>query len=134
MTLVRHFPGAEKMNVKQLPGYLLAFLVGLPPAFFIVFNAVFSDSSGAVGERLVTYLLTVGAYGLLGLLFGFLAPAASWRWGVALAAAAVLWMIVYSFREPGIVLLNLSYAIVSLLSASLAAKGGALLARARRKG
>jgi len=111
--------------------YLPALLIGIPPAFFLVFNAIFSDVFSAL-ERLMTFLLIVVTYGILGAIFGFVWPQHSWRWGLWLSIAAILIAVLYSFRETGQLALHFLYIATTVSSACLAALGGRCLSAMRR--
>ena len=64
--------------MKRLMVTIFAFIVGLIPGFFIVFNSVFSDSNGSFNERLFTFLLVIVVYVILGLIFGFIENSKLW--------------------------------------------------------
>jgi len=111
--------------MKKIIGYILALVIGLLPGFFIVFNSVFTDSSGSLWERVLTFILVIFSYGILGLIFGFIGRETSWKWGLWLSAPAVVILVLYSFKEPGTILLNLLYIVLTLASACLASSLGA---------
>lgn len=119
--------------MKMISVYALAIVTGILPAFFIVFNSVFSDSSGALGERLFTFLLTAAAYGILGFLFGYFSPSSSVRSGIALSAPAVLILILYTFKEPQTALLSIAYLVVTVITACAASSLGAYFRTSNRK-
>lgn len=116
-------------NLRLLLTYTVALLAGLLAGFFIVFNSIFSDVAGA-GERLFSFVLVIGVYAILGLILGF--SAASWVAGLPLVVPAVLFVIWYSLREPGHVLLHLAYVIATLAAGGLGAYAGAALWARRR--
>jgi hypothetical protein len=118
-------------SARQL-SYVIAFLVGILPAFFIVFNAIFSDVF-STADRVMTFLLVAVAYTALGALFGFFAPMAAWQVGLWLSLPAILIVAWYSTREPGQWLLHLTYLILTLAFASLGAYVGSRLGERRRK-
>lgn len=107
--------------MKRFLGYVIAFAVGILPAFFIVFNAVFTDESGILFERMVTFIITILAYGLLGAIFGLIAAAPSWKWGIALSLPAALLIILYTIREPGNAGLHFLYLVIAAGSACMGA-------------
>jgi len=107
--------------------YTLALIAGVLAGFFIVFNSVFSDV-GSAGERIFSFVLVVIVYAVLGLIFGYLAG--SWNVSLPLAIPAVLLVLWYTFREPGTLLLDFAYIVVTLATACLGSYGGAML-RAR---
>ena len=85
---------------RRTASLLVATLLALVWAFFVSFNAVFSDAFGSSAYvQLAFYVLST--FGLLGLVFGLASPATGWRWVFWLTwptFAVLLW---YSFREPG---------------------------------
>lgn len=97
---------------------IIAFLVGVIPGFFIVFNFVFSDSSGSLNERLFTFLLVIVAYGILGLTLSFIEKS-QWLPWVSLSAPAVIILVLYSFKEINLIGLNILYACLTLGSSWL---------------
>lgn len=92
------------------------------PAFFLVFQSVFTDSASA-SERLVSLLIIAAAYGLLGGVFGFFAR--SCRAGLWLGAPAVVLIALYTVREPQQLLLHLSTVAVALVAGCGGAEAGA---------
>ena len=106
--------------------YLLAVLVGMPPAFLLVFNAIFSDGV-SITERFISFGLIITAYGILGLVFGFIWSKHSWRSGIGISIAAFLIVGWYSFRETQHLPLHISYLVVTAASACLAALAGTRL-------
>lgn len=106
---------------------ILAIIIGLIPGFFIVFNSVFSDSNGSKGEWVTIVILIVASYGIPGLIFGYLSPKYSWRWGIWINIPAIVILTLYSFKEPNIILLSLFDLILTLLSACGASFLGAKL-------
>ncbi len=98
---------------------ILVFIVGLIPGFFIVFNSVFSDSSGSLYERLFTFLLVLVAYVILGFIFGFIEKRKSWLSWASLSAPAVIILILYSFKETTLIGLSILYALLTLGSSWL---------------
>jgi len=109
---------------------VVAVLAGILPAFFLVFNSVFTDSGGP-GERAFAFLLVGIGYGILGLVFGWLEPHERWRWGLWWAAAAVVILVWYTTREPQLVVLNFIVGLIALLAGMGGGEFGSRL-RARR--
>ena len=95
---------------------ILAFLLGLIPGFFIVFNSVFSDSSGSLNERLFTFLITIVAYAILGFIFAFIKTSKPWISWICLSLPAVIILILYSFKETTNLGLNFLYACLTVAS------------------
>lgn len=98
---------------------IFAFMVGLIPGFFIVFNSVFSDTSGSFSERLITLLLVILAYVIVGFVFGFIDKSKSWLVWVCLSAPAVIILVLYSFKETSLIGLNIVYACLTIGSSWL---------------
>ena len=113
-------------------GYLLAVLAGIPPAFFLVFNALFSDG-GSAPERLLSFSLVIVTYGALGLVFSFFRPKPSWQWGIWLSIPAFIIVGWYSFRETGNLSLHLLYLVAATTPACSAAFIGKRLSAKRRQ-
>ena len=93
---------------------ILAFMVGLIPGIFIVFNSVFSDSSGSLNERLFTFLLVIVVYVILGFIFGFIEKSKSRIAWVSLSLPAVIILVLYSFKESTLLGLNILYACLTV--------------------
>ena len=96
---------------------ILAFLVGLIPGFFIVFNSVFSDSNGSLNERLFTFLLTVVIYAILGFIFAFIETSKPWLCWICLSLPGIIILVLYSFKETTNLGLNFLYACLTIISA-----------------
>jgi len=109
---------------------IFAFMAGLIPGFFIVFNSVFSDIGGSFSERLITFLLVILAYVILGFVFGFIDRSKSWLVWVCASAPAVLILVLYSFKETSLIGLNILYACLTIGSSWL----GFVLSRRIRRG
>lgn len=105
--------------MKRFSVAIFAFIVGLIPSFFIIFNSVFSDSNGSSIERLFTFLLVIMVYVILGLLFGFMVKGKSWLPWVSLSAPAVIILVLYSFKETNLIGLNIFYACLTVGSSWL---------------
>lgn len=98
---------------------ILAFMVGLIPGFFIVFNSVFSDSSGSLNERLFSFILVIVVYMILSFIFSLIEKNKSWLIWVSLSSPAIIFLILYSFKERTYIELNILYACLTLLSSWL---------------
>jgi hypothetical protein len=118
-------------KVWRFLGYVVALSIGALPAFFVVFNAIFADA-GSIAERIVTFVLTILSYGILGLACGFFLAAAAWRLGLWVSCPAIVIVIWYSMREGERLLLHLFYLVLAVGAASFGAYAGSRL-RARRK-
>jgi hypothetical protein len=113
-------------------GYILAVIAGIPPAFFLVFNAIFSDG-GSVPERIFSFFLVIMAYGILGLVFGLVRPRPSWRWGLWIGLPAFIIVVWYSYLEADRLLLHFLYLVAAFTPACLAGLAGARLSARRKK-
>lgn len=102
--------------MKRLAGYLVAFVTGILPGFFIVFNAVFTDSSGRLIERLITFLLVILSYIVIGAGFGYYGFSIFWKLGIALALPAILILAFYSTLEVKLIPMNILYIFLTLIS------------------
>ncbi len=118
-------------KVWRFLGYVAAVCIGAFPAFFVVFNAIFSDG-GSTAERIVTFILTILSYGIFGMAFGFFSSAAPWKLGFWISFPAIVIVAGYSARETGRLFLHLSYPVLAVGAASLGAYAGSRQ-RARRK-
>jgi hypothetical protein len=96
---------------------VLAFMVGLIPGFFIVFNSVFSDSNGAFNERVFTFILTVVIYAILGFMFAFIKTSKPWLCWICLSLPGIIILVIYSFKETTNLGLNFLYACLTVVSA-----------------
>ncbi len=93
-------------------GYILAVVLSVVPAFFIVFNAIFSDIVTA-GDRFLSFFLVVLAYEGYGFILGYTWPATGWRWGLWISITAAALVILYSIGE-GQYLLHLAYILLTV--------------------
>jgi hypothetical protein len=108
-----------------------AFLLGLLPGFFLVFNLLFADGSNA--ERFASYWVVVVAYGLLGFVAGLVWPHDGHRVATWLALPAALFaLFILVSGELQMLVHAVLLPVVAYLSAWLAAAGGERL-RGRRK-
>ncbi|HZW83252.1 MAG TPA: hypothetical protein VFF14_07555 [Candidatus Deferrimicrobium sp.] len=112
---------------------ILSILIGIIPGFFIVFNSVFSDSNGSIGERAFTFFLVLLSYGLLGFLFSLFAKIKPTILCMCLSAPALIILVLYSFKEPGVIGLSLVYAALVLVSSWLGAYLGDTLRKSKMK-
>ena len=112
--------------------YVAAGCVGAFPAFFVVFNAIFTDAGSPI-ERIATFILTIVAYAVLGMAFGLFSSAASWVLGFWISFPAIVIVAWYSARETGRLLLHLSYVGLAVGSAIVGARAGSWY-RALRRG
>ena len=122
----------RKRGIPIRIGYILAVLAGIPPAFFLVFNALFSDG-GSAPERLLSFSLVIVTYGALGLVFSFFRPKPSWQWGIWLSIPAFIIVGWYSFRETGNLSLHFLYLVAATTPACSAALIGKRLSVKRRQ-
>jgi hypothetical protein len=111
--------------MKKTLMYILAFLIGLLPGFFLVFNYMFSDVSSD-SERSVSFLVVEAVYLFLGAVFGLLVSDKGWKYALCLSLPALMLIVLYSLRETGTILINLSYAVSVLGSALIGSLAGRL--------
>ena len=114
------------MNRRVIIGALLA-VIGLIPAFFLVFATIFSDAAGAA-DYIVPFLLIILVYGLLGLVAGY--ALRGWTAGLWPSAGAVAIVALYSQKERAHLGLHLLVLLITLAAAVAGAYAGVLL-RAR---
>jgi hypothetical protein len=111
---------------------VLAIVIGIFPAFFLVFNAIFSDS-GDISEHFVILALVFVVYGVLGAAFGLAWPRLSYSWGAWLGIPALVLVAWYSIKESGLgperLLLHAAYLVVAIGAGCLGGYAGA-----RRRG
>lgn len=111
--------------MKRILLYLSAFIIGILPGFFIVFNSVFTDSNGSIGERLFTFMLVIVVYGLLGFFFGRISREKPIPLGVVLSLPSIILLILYLFKEPKLVGIILLYLILTMGASCLGSIHGA---------
>lgn len=102
------------MDLKKVLIHLFAFIIGVLPGFFIVFNSIFADSNGSIWERLLTFILVIAIYGVIGFVFGRLSRNSTISLGVALSLPSIILLILYLFKEPQLVGLILLYLIFTI--------------------
>ena len=107
--------------MRKLLGYMLALAAGALAGFFIVFNSVFSDSSGSSGERIFTYVLVAAAYGIIGFASGMLVPRQSMLLSILACLPAAVILLWYTAREHGIAIYSVTYLLLAFLSVYFAA-------------
>ena len=83
--------------MKNIIGIVLSIFVGIFLGFFRALNSVFSD--GELNERLVLIGVILVIYGILGLVWGFLLPGFSWKWGLFLGSPGVLILLLFTIIE-----------------------------------
>jgi len=83
--------------VKLNTGILLSIIAGIIIGIFGVIVSVFTD--GPLAERLVTIVVILLIYYVLGGVWGLVLPGYSWKWGLLLGAPGVLFLGVYMIRE-----------------------------------
>jgi hypothetical protein len=114
---------------RQIGFGLLFALTGLLPAVFLVLVTIFSDP-GAPWEYLLAFGVIACAYGLLGLLAGYVMS--GWRAGIWLSAPAVAIVVLFSISERAHLLLHATLLVITLGTACVGAYGGAAW-RAKRE-
>jgi lipoprotein signal peptidase len=113
-----------RKRVLRLLVYVAAVGVGAFPAFFVVFNAIFSDGGSPI-ERIATFVLTIVAYWVLGAAFGLFSSAAWWVLGFWISFPAIVIVALYSMRERERLFLHWFYLVLAVGAASLGARAGA---------
>lgn len=78
----------------------IGLLLGLPVAFFVVVNAIFSDAF-ALNEHLTLWLMTLVAYGGLGYAMARLDPQRWWRWVKLLSIPVIILVALFSLGDLG---------------------------------
>ena len=110
----------------------LAIIIGILPGFFLVFNFMFSDII-SLNERILSFLIVIAAYLILGAAFGLAGSDISWRWGIWLSLPAIIIASIYSFSEAGTLALNLAYSASALGSSAMSSFLASKLLRKRKQ-
>ena len=113
-------------------GSVLAFLTGLLPGFFLVFNFMFSDVI-SLYERGISFLIVIVVYLVLGAAFGLAGRDNGRKWSIWLSLPAVIFALAYSVNEAGTIVINLLYAAAAMGAAVIGASLGAKLAKKRKQ-
>jgi hypothetical protein len=111
---------------------IAAFVTGLLPGFFLVFNFMFSDVI-SLNERILSYLVVIAAYLLLGIAFGLAARDMGWKYGICLSLPAIILALIYSIKETGTAGINLLYATAALVPSITGSQLGAKFAGMRKQ-
>lgn len=109
-------------------GSLITLVAGALIGFFGVFVSVFSD--GLVYERLVTILIVLIIYGIVGIVLGFLKPTYTWLYMLSLSMPGVIILALYSSREFNI--LYVAYIILILAFSFFGTKTGKSMKRKKK--
>lgn len=112
--------------------FVLAFVTGTLPGFFLVLNFMFSDVISSY-ERGFSFLVVIAVYLVLGAAFGLAGSDTGWKWGIWLSLPAVVFALIYSVRETGTILLNLLYSAAALGSSAIGSHLGSRLSRKRKQ-
>lgn len=112
-------------------GTVVCLLLSLLAAFFVTFNAVFSDVFG-IQERLGTYVYAGVVFFLLGLFSGLAGPGRTNRWAGILGIPSVAILVLYTFSEPQNALIHLGFAILVPAAAYAGTRTGARVRGVRR--
>jgi hypothetical protein len=116
--------GAKMNPLKKFAGIVLAFIIGLIPAFFVNLNSVFSDWSGSLNEYLSIFILIIAIYFLLGLAFGFWGKNTPFVWGLSLSFPTIILLLLYSFSETNTLGQSIINICLTFVSAWVGAKVG----------
>jgi len=111
---------------------IASFVTGLLPGFFLVFNFMFSDII-SLYERILSYLVVIAAYIILGAAFGLAAHDMGWKSAVCLSLPAIILVLIYSVKETGTAGINLLYAAAALIPSIISAQLGSKLSRRRKQ-
>ncbi len=111
---------------------LLLCVVGIVPAFFLVFNTLFSDSGG-LGDLVMALGLTFLGYLLVAVVVGLLWPRERFSNAVWLLLPAVIIALLYATQEPQIIPFGLAELAAALVGTLVGAVVGASL-RSRSRG
>lgn len=116
------------MNANQVAIAASSVILSLLAAFFLVFNGLFSDGpkDPSDPQRLVSFLLIVAGYGLLGATGSRIARP-WWGWPVGLAVPALAICILYPIKEPNVI----PIAIPQVVAVLVGVFAGGWLARPR---
>lgn len=107
-------------------GTVVCLLLSLLAAFFVTFNAVFSDVFG-FQERLGTYVYAGVTFFLLGFFSGLAGPNHVKRWTLIFALPSVAILALYTLSEMQNVLIHLGFAVVVPAASYGGARVGARL-------
>jgi len=110
----------------------LALIIGILPGFFLVFNFMFSDII-SLNERILSFLIVIAAYLILGAAFGLAGSDIGWKWGIWISLPAVIIALAYSFSEAGTLAINLAYSASALGSSAISAYLTSKLLRKRKQ-
>ncbi len=113
-------------------GTIVAAIVSLLAAFFVVFNAVFSDVFG-FRERLLTFVYVAAAYMIIAFVCGLAGPAHAKRWAWILATPALLILALYSLSERSGILVHIIIGAIATLAAHIGAQAGSRARQSRLK-
>lgn len=84
----------DQGNKKKFTAYVVTLMAGLLLGFFGVFVSVFSD--GSAYERMVTILIILVIYGILGIIIGVWKPVKTFVYLPFLSLPGILILLVYS--------------------------------------
>ncbi|ARU60139.1 hypothetical protein CBW65_03005 [Tumebacillus avium] len=96
-------------------GYVTAVLIGVFPALFLDFVALYAD--GSLQDKLSILYLVLPAYLILGFLFGWLVKPHLWNGTLALCSAAIVLVVLYTFKEAQQIVLHAAFLAVTLIGA-----------------
>lgn len=116
--------------IKNVISIVLSIVTGTFLGFFGVFNSVFSD--GELNERLVLIAVLLVIYGILGLVWGFLIPKFTWKWGLFLGGPGVLILLLFAIIEFNPYFL-IYMALIILLACGGAWGGSSVRKRVKKK-
>lgn len=121
------------IGLRKFVVYLAAFLAGILFGFFIVFNVVFSDRSGAHTEIATVFLLIVIVYGAVGTALNYFLPGRIASVSLMLSLPGIAVVLLYSIREAGQLPFNLSVLVLTVIGTWLGALLGNRLAQNKNR-
>ena len=112
--------------------YGLTLVTGILPGFFLVLNFMFSDVISP-SERLLSFLVVIAAYLVLGAAFGLAGGDMGWKLGICLSLPAIAFALIYSLSEIGSFVMNFLYSAASLSSSVIGSWLGSRLSRKQKQ-
>lgn len=103
-----------------------AFIIGMLPGFFLVFNFMFTDII-SLYERVYSLLIVTATYLILGIAFGLANRGSRYTGGIWLSLPALILALIYSFKEINAFAVNLLYSSAAFGSSLLGFYAGAKL-------
>lgn len=83
--------------MKIIFGTIIAIILGLLIGFYGVLVSVFADCS--MKERILSIGVILLIYLILGMIWGWISPKQSWKWGLYIGMPGSIILLIYSFAE-----------------------------------